>query len=116
MYVSPDGGNTWLPWNGSGGPGGAGGGTSALSSVAASASSVTLLAANASRYSFIFYNDSTSKVFVKFGITASSSSYTVRLSPTGTLTSRDLGVNYTGRIDAIWDSAVGTMLVTEITA
>lgn len=89
--------------------------TAALTNVASSASSVTLLAANALRLSFQMYNDSTSSVYVKFGATASASSYTKRLFPNEYWSTRDLGVNYTGRIDAIWDSANGNMRVTELT-
>jgi len=103
------------------GAGGGGGGTtpagtSTLTNVAASGSSVTLLSANAGRLGFVLYNDSSSAVDVKLGAVASATSFTKRLLPNEAWDSADLGANYTGRIDAIWDSAVGTMRVTELTA
>lgn len=91
-------------------------GTATLSSVAGATSSTTVLASNASRLAFTLYNDSDSAVFVKLGATASSSSFFKKMLPYESLTTRDLGVNYTGRIDAIWDSATGNMRVTELTA
>lgn len=90
--------------------------TATLTNVASSASNVTLLASNALRLAFEFYNDSTSSVYVKFGATASATSYTKRLLPNEFWSTKDIGVNYTGRIDAIWDSANGNMRVTELTA
>src|SRR3954466_4762841 len=51
--------------------------------VASSASSVTLLAANAARKSFLIFNDSTASLYVKFGATASVSSFSVKLGPGG---------------------------------
>lgn len=91
-------------------------GTATLSNIAATAVNATLLAANSLRLSFQIYNDSTSSVYIKLGATASATSYTKRLLPNEYWSTRDLGVNYTGRIDAIWDSATGTMRVTELTA
>lgn len=90
--------------------------TATLSSVTAAATTTTVLASNASRLGFTLYNDSDSAVFVKLGATASASSFFKKMLPYESLTTRDLGVNYTGRIDAIWDSATGNMRVTELTA
>lgn len=91
-------------------------GTSTLSSVADSASSVTVLAANASRLAFSVYNDSTAAVFVKFGATASATSFYRKLIPQEALTTQDVGVNYTGIIDAVWVTAPGgSMRVVELT-
>lgn len=84
-----------------------------LTNVSGSAVNVTLLASNASRKMAMIYNDSASNLFVKFGTTASNTSYTVRLvsqayyelpQPT-----------YTGRIDGIWNAAVGAARITELT-
>lgn len=91
-------------------------GTSTLSNVASSASSVTLLSANSLRLAFTLYNDSTQNCFIKFGATASATSYTIQILPSQFISSKDIGVNYTGRIDAIWTSANGNMRVTELTA
>lgn len=87
--------------------------TSALSNVASSATSVTLLSANAARKQAIIVNDSTQVLYVKFGTTASATSYTYKLAAGDTLElPRPI---YTGRIDGIWASANGNARVTEIT-
>ncbi len=90
--------------------------TSTLSNVSDSASSVTVLASNAARLGFMLYNDSTSAANVKLGATASTSSFTKRMVPREEWSTAQLLVNYTGRIDAIWDTAPGgAMRVTELT-
>ena len=88
--------------------------TATLSNVSASATSVTALSSNASRESAIFYNDSTSACYLKFGTTASTTSFTYKLRAAETLIVDGTPV-YTGRVDAIWDSATGSMRVTELT-
>lgn len=86
--------------------------TATLANVAASASSVTLLAANADRKQAVIVNDSSDAVlYVKYGVTASATSYTFQVQPTQTLI-LPLPI-YTGRIDGIWDSASGAARVTE---
>lgn len=87
--------------------------TSTLSNVASSASSVSLLASNANRKGFMIYNDSTKKVYVKFGATASATSFTVIIQPDGFYEHGD--TIYTGAIDAIWSAANGFARVTELT-
>lgn len=87
-----------------------------LANVAGSAASVTLLAANTARISATIFNDSTSILYVKFGTTASTSSFTVRLVPNAYYevpVGRD-GKIYNGRIDGIWASATGNARVTEV--
>lgn len=92
-------------------------GTATLSNVSDSATSVTVLASNASRLAFELYNDSDASVFIKFGATASATSFLAKMLPSGFLSSRDIGANYTGRIDGIWSSAAGgAMRVTELTS
>ena len=82
-----------------------------LSNVASSVTNVTLLAANVSRRNAIIVNDSTSVLYVKFGATASATSYTYRLPSYYTL---ELPVPiYQGIIDGIWVSANGSARVTE---
>ena len=83
-----------------------------VTSVAGSATSVQLLAANGNRKGALFVNDSTSDCYLKYGTTASSSSYTVKIAagafynmPTPT---------FTGIIECIWDSAAGNMVITEM--
>ena len=90
--------------------------TTALTNVAASAASVTILASNAARLNFTIENDSDSNVYLKCGATASATSFTKKLLGHGSWSTGDLGVNYTGKIDAIWDSATGNARVTEFTA
>ena len=87
--------------------------TATLSNVAASASSVSLLVSNASRKGAVIFNDSTVSLYVKFGATASSSSFTYKLFPYETLEVDR--VIYTGAIDGIWESATGNARITELT-
>jgi len=86
--------------------------TGTTSNVAGSATNVTLLAANAARIGATIFNDSTAELLVKFGATASSTSFTVKLALDGYL---EVPANYTGIIDGIWGSATGSARVTEIT-
>lgn len=85
-----------------------------LANVASSASSVTLFASNEFRRAIVIYNDSTQVLYVKFGATASATSFTFPL-PAAALYESQPGEMYTGRIDGIWASANGTVRVTEIT-
>lgn len=89
-------------------------GTGTVTSVADSASSQTLLAANTSRKGCIIHNDSTVVLYIKFGTTASATSFTVRLVPQGSYEMS--GPIYTGIITGIWASdASGAARVTELT-
>lgn len=91
--------------------------TNTLTSVADNASSVSLLASNAARLCFTLYNDSTSAVFVKCGATASATSFTKKMLPREVWTTADLGVNWIGAIDAIWETAPGgAMRINEMAA
>lgn len=95
--------------------------TPALTNVPESATSVTLLAANASRLAFELYNDSDGVLLVKPGTTASATSFAWRVMPRSALSTLDIGVNYTGRLDGIWETAPATSghaaaRVTELTA
>lgn len=87
--------------------------TPTLSNVASSATSVTVVAANASRKGLLIYNDSTKRVYLKFGATASSTSFSVPLEP-GSLYTMDPPI-YPGIIDGIWTAANGFARVTEMT-
>ena len=86
--------------------------TGTTTSVASSATNVTLLASNANRLGATIFNDSTQNLFVKFGATASSSSFAVKMTP-GTY--YEVPFNYTGIIDGIWASANGNARITELT-
>lgn len=84
-----------------------------LSNAADSNVSATLLAANANRLGMVIVNDSTVTLYVKYGTTASATSFTYLLQAGETL--RD--ELYTGRVDGIWASdASGSARITELTA
>lgn len=88
--------------------------TTSVTSVTAAAVSTSILASNGNRRMAILVNDCDKIAYVKLGATASTTSYSYRLTPLQTL---ELAVPvYTGAIDAIWDSSpTGSMRVTEIT-
>lgn len=86
----------------------------ALTNVSASASNVTVLAANADRKRMVIVNDSTATLYLKFGTTASATSYTYVLFSGDTYESPSNPI-YTGRIDGIWSAANGAARVTEFT-
>jgi hypothetical protein len=85
--------------------------TGTVSSVSGSVSSVTLLAANANRIGLRVYNDSSATLYLKFGSSATTSSYTKKLFPESFLED----YQYTGLVAGIWDSAAGAARVTELT-
>jgi len=87
--------------------------TAALTTVTSSATSTTLLAANPSRRLMTCYNASTSDAYVKFGTTASTTSFSIFLQSLGSFSLN--GEDYAGRIDIIWNSANGFAYVTETT-
>jgi hypothetical protein len=93
--------------------------TATLANVAGSASSVTLQASNANRKGLTIVNDSTAILYVKFGSTASATSYTYYLagSAAGVPATLELpaGMVYTGIVTGIWASATGNARVTELT-
>ena len=75
--------------------------------------SVPLLASNPGRRMAMFFNSSTAVLYLKFGLTASLTSYTVQLAA-GQYYELPSPA-YTGEIDGIWASQNGAVLVTEIT-
>lgn len=82
-----------------------------VTQVASSATNVTLQAANANRQSLAVFNDSTAALFIKYGATASSTSFTVKVAAGGHW-EMPLPA-YTGIVDGIWASANGNAYVTE---
>ena len=84
-----------------------------LTNVASSASSVSLLAANTARRGLIVYNDSTQTLYLKFGVTASTTSFTYLMTPKSTL--EMILPIYQGAIDGVWASANGSARITELT-
>lgn len=91
----------------------AGTATSAITSVSGSVTTVQLLASNAARKGAAFYNDSASVLYLKLGVTASTTSYTVQL-VAGAYYELPTTIVYTGEIDGIWTSAVGAVRITEL--
>lgn len=90
-----------------------GAGTATLSNVNGSASSVSLLASNSARRAATFFNDSTATLYLKFGATASTTSYTVQIPTLGYYEVPQPA--YTGAIDGIWSAANGAVRISEIT-
>ena len=87
--------------------------TSALSNVVSSATNVTLQAANENRRMWSVFNDSDKDLYLKWGATATSTSYTVKVPP-GAYYEMTLPV-YNGVIDAIWAAGpTGSARVTEL--
>lgn len=91
--------------------------TATLSNVGGSASSVTLLSANSARIGATITNDSSALLYIKFGATASTTSYVVVLSGAAAapFAYYEVPAGYTGRIDGIWASATGNARVNEMT-
>lgn len=95
--------------------GGAVAATATLANVNDQASSATLQAANANRLGWSCFNDSTSDLYVKFGATASTTSFTVRVAANGYYEMPK--PIYIGIIDGIWSAdAAGAARLTELTA
>lgn len=84
-----------------------------LTNVASSASSVQLVAANAARKGLLIYNDGTALLRIKFGTTASATSFSIPIA-TATLYTMDFPF-FDGRIDGIWAAANGSARITELT-
>lgn len=87
--------------------------TTTLANVASATTTGTLLAANTNRKGAYIFNDSTSALYVKFGATASTTSFTVKIAAGGYY---EFPVPmYQGVVDGIWDTANGAARVTEVT-
>jgi hypothetical protein len=87
--------------------------TASLSAVASGTSSAQALAANTSRKGVLAYNTDANGVYLKYGTTASSSSFTVLIPSSGYWEMPD--PIYTGRIDVIWiGDGSGSLYLTEL--
>lgn len=82
------------------------------SNVSGTASSTAILSESKGRKGWSVFNDSSAILYLKFGTTASATSYTVKLEPGDFYESPEYYAN--GRVDGIWSSATGTARVTEI--
>jgi hypothetical protein len=87
--------------------------TATLTNVASSTSSTALFAANSGARTRTIHNDSTAILYVKFGATASSTSYTVEMA------SQDYfefpQPLFAGAVEGIWAAENGHARVTEVT-
>lgn len=92
--------------------------TATLANVAASATSVTLFAAEGDTdlVSRSVFNDSAAILYLKYGATASETSYTVRIPAWGYFEfPRGRGGSiYDGVVHGIWSSATGAARTTEV--
>lgn len=79
--------------------------TATLANVASSATNVTLFAADGTASARTIFNDSTAVLYVKFGTTASTTSYTVQIAASGYYEFPQ--PLYAGQVDGIWASANG---------
>lgn len=84
--------------------------TATTASVNSSASNVTVFAAQPTASGRTIYNDSTAVLYLKFGATASTTSYTVQLAA-GQYYEFPQPL-YAGQVDGIWASANGAARVT----
>ena len=103
------------PYNSSGQALGGGvsvGSTGVSFSVNSSVSSVQLLLGSSLRVEGIIQNDSTSILYIKFGTSASSSSFTISLDPQEAVVID----NYKGDVHGAWSSVNGSAKVTFVIA
>lgn len=86
--------------------------TSITSSVASSATNIVILPSNSARLGATIYNDSSALMYIKLGILATTTDYTIKLFPQSYY---EIPFGYTGEIDALWASATGFARVDELT-
>lgn len=88
--------------------------TATLTSVTATASSTMLIDSNANRSGLIVFNDGDKTLYLKYGTTASATSYTVQIASGGYWEMPS--PTYTGRIDGIWAAtpSSGAARITEV--
>jgi hypothetical protein len=84
---------------------------SAVTSVPASLANQTALFPNASRVGAAFFNEGSATAFLKFGIGATLTNYTVQL---GQKAYYELPYTFTGRVDVIFNGTTGNLRVTEL--
>jgi hypothetical protein len=81
-------------------------GAPAITRVSQNAASVMLVAANGTRGYTVIHNESDSNLKIKYGTTASATSYTYKIRPDETW-EMPSDYHYEGQIDGIWDAAGG---------
>lgn len=89
--------------------------TATLANVNDAATSTALAASNTARTGLIIFNDSPSYLYVNYGATASTTAFTYKLDPYGTL---EMGSPvFTGAVNGIWSAdASGAARVSELSA
>jgi hypothetical protein len=88
--------------------------TGTMTNVAGAVTSTTILASNTSRKGATVFNDGSANLYLALSAsTASLTAYTVKIGPGG-LFELPWPV-YTGQLTGIWDAAVGSARVTEMT-
>jgi hypothetical protein len=83
-----------------------------LANVSGAATSTALFAANGAAKARAIYNDSSAVLYVKYGATASSTSYTVQIPAFGYFEFPH--PVYAGAVEGIWASATGAARTTEV--
>lgn len=86
-----------------------------LSNVASAATSATIIAANDARIGLVIVNDDANILYIKYGATASTTSYTYQIPGGGGVFEMPFPV-YRGLIDGIWSAdGSGSARVTQLT-
>lgn len=86
--------------------------TSAITSVSAAITDTPLLGINTGRFGAAVYAEGPGTLFLKLGNSASTTSYTVQMTPQ---TYYEVPFYWTGSVNGIWGTASGTARITEIT-
>lgn len=90
--------------------------TASVTSVNDTAASTQLLAANANRVKYSVFNNSTEILYLKNGLAASLTDFSVAIPPLAQFGYYE-DTHYTGRVDGVWaNNAAGAALITEYTA
>lgn len=88
--------------------------TATLTNLASAATTASALASNVNRRGVLMFNDDANAVLIKYGATASATSYTVKI-PGDSYWEMPFPI-YTGAIDAIWlADGSGSLRITELT-
>lgn len=83
-----------------------------VTKIDASQSNTTLLVVNGDRKMATIYNNSTATLFIKYGATASATSFSLKIGAGDYL--EFPYPCYTGQIDGFWDALNGNAMITEI--